>query len=69
MSLRPNYNRLRHLLVDNRLNMADLRRATGLGRNTTASLNADKSVSLDTIAAICEYLNCRIEDVVEFVEE
>lgn len=69
MALRPSYNKLRHLLVDRRENMADLRRATGLGRNTTASLNADKSVSLDTLALICEYLNCRIEDVVEFVDD
>lgn len=68
MKLRPSYNRLRHILVDRKMNMADLRRATGLGRNTTASLNSDKSVSLDTLAVICEYLECRIEDVVEFVE-
>lgn len=69
MKLRPSYNRLRHILVDRKMNMADLRRATGLGRNTTASLNADKSVSLDTLAVICEYLDCRIEDVVEFVPD
>lgn len=69
MALRPSYNRLRHMLVDRRITMADLRRATGLGRNTTASLNADKSVSLETLAAICEYLECRVEDVVEFVPE
>jgi putative transcriptional regulator len=69
VSLKPSYKRLRHILVERNMEPVDLRRATGLARNTMTSINADRSVSLDTIATICEYLGCRIEDVVEFTEE
>ncbi|WP_445671754.1 helix-turn-helix domain-containing protein [Paenibacillus sp. FSL L8-0708] len=67
MALRPSYKRLRHILVERDMTPVDLRRATGLARNTMTSINADRSVSLETLAVICDYLGCRIEDVVEFV--
>jgi DNA-binding Xre family transcriptional regulator len=67
--LRPSYKRLRHILVERDIKPVDLRRATDLGRNTMTSINADRSVSLETLAVICEFLNCRIEDVVEFIPE
>lgn len=69
MPLRPSYKRLRHILVERDIKPVDLRRATDLGRNTMTSINADRSVSLETLAVICEFLNCRIEDVVEFIPE
>lgn len=69
MKLVPSYKPLRRLLVERDMTAADLRKATGISRNTFTSINADKFVSLETLAVICEYLNCRIEDVVEFVED
>lgn len=69
MKLNISYKRLRHLLVEYNMNMADLRNVTGIGRNTTASLNLDRPVSLETLLLICEYFECKIEDVVEFVSE
>ncbi|WP_445324092.1 helix-turn-helix domain-containing protein [Paenibacillus sp. FSL M7-1455] len=69
MPLRPSYKPLRHLLIERNMTLADLRKSTPVSRNTFTSINHDRFVSLETIAHICEALNCRIENVVEFVPE
>lgn len=69
MPLHPSYKPLRHLLIERNMTLADLRKSTPISRNTFTSINQDRFVSLETIAHICEFLDCRIEDVVEFVKE
>lgn len=68
MPLIPSYKPLRKLLVDRDMKMSDLYKNDVVSRSTVSVLNMDRFVSLETLALICEYLDCRIEDVVEFVE-
>ncbi|QOT13681.1 helix-turn-helix transcriptional regulator (plasmid) [Paenibacillus sp. JNUCC32] len=51
------------------MKMSDLYKNDVVSRSTVSVLNMDRFVSLETLALICEYLNCRIEDVVEFVDD
>ncbi|GAA0840656.1 helix-turn-helix domain-containing protein [Bifidobacterium pullorum subsp. gallinarum] len=69
MPLVPSYKPLRKLLVERDMKVAELYKNGVISRSTASVLNMDRFVSLETLALICEYLNCRIEDVVEFVDD
>lgn len=66
--LKPSYKPLRKLLVDRDLKPSALYLKMGISRSTASAINQDKYVALETIAVICNFLDCPIEDVVEFVK-
>lgn len=41
----------------------------GFNRATYYAMKCGKSVSTNTIAHLCKLLECRVEDVMEYVEE
>lgn len=41
----------------------------GLSHGTYYSLLHNKNVNLSTIEQLCKMLHCRIEDIVEYIEE
>lgn len=63
------YDRLWKLLIDKKLNKTQLRQKTGMSSNSLAKLGKNESVNLDILLKICEVLDAKIEDVVEFVEK
>ena len=63
------YKRLWKLLIDKNMKKRDLKEAAKLSPSLMSSLNQDKSVTVNTLSRICEVLDCRIEDIVEFVPE
>ena len=44
----------------------DLQLAISTTPKTIAKMGRDENVSLDTIAKICEYFQCNIEDIIEY---
>lgn len=46
-----------------------LREECGIDSKTIRRLKANENVELKTIDRLCSALNCRIEDIVEYVEE
>jgi len=69
MPLMPSYKPLRKTLVEQNLKISFLHKEGIISRSTASSLNMDRFVSLETIAILCESLNCRIDEVVEFIED
>lgn len=63
----PSYRPLKITLAKMNKNTAWLRQATGIAPSTLTKINKDDWVALTVLAHICETLNCRIEDVVEFI--
>ena len=63
------YKRLWKLLIDKNMKKRDLKEAAKLSPSLMSSLNQDKSVTVNTLSRICEALDCRIEDIMEFVPE
>ena len=61
------YNKLWKLLIDRKMNKADLRRAAGIAPNTMTKLNRDEEVTLETLGKICAILNVNIGDIVDFL--
>ena len=50
--------------------IGDLRLAAGMTTNMIANMSKEgKHISMDTLARICETLNCEITDVIELVPD
>jgi DNA-binding Xre family transcriptional regulator len=47
----------------------DLRLKTGMSQATLAKLSKGENVNTEVLARICQALNCKIEDIVEYTEE
>lgn len=58
-----------HTLLDRHMRKEDLRLAAGLTTNMIANMGKGKGVRMDTLARICEALNCEIADVIELVKD
>ena len=69
MSLTVSYNKLWKLLVDKKMSKADLRRAAEISPNTMTKLRRDEEVSMTVLKRICEYLECNIGDICDFIPD
>jgi len=67
MALKLSYRPFRVKMADLGISRKELEQATGINKNTISRLYNDIDVSVGTLRTVCEYLECRIEDVVEFV--
>ena len=63
------YNKLFKLLIDKKLSNAELAEKAGVSANIITRLKRDKYLSLDTIEKICNVLDCKVDDILEFVPE
>lgn len=63
------YKRLFHLLIDKNMTAAELQRKAGYSANISTRLRNDTYISLESVEKICRVLDCRIDDVVEFVPD
>ncbi len=56
---------------ENKEKIVDLLRATGLSRNTVASLYRETSarIDLDTLNAICQHYQCNVGDLLEYAPD
>ena len=54
-----------------RLSILDVSNATGIGRGTLSKIanQKDANITIDKVEKICQFLNCRIEEFVEFYDE
>ena len=67
--MRVNYNKLGKLMIDRRLMKKDLTAMAGISTNAMAKMGKEENVSTEVLGKICAALNCRIEDIVEFVPD
>ena len=63
------YKPLWRLMVEKDMKKLELRDITGMSNNTLARLGKNEAVSMDVLERICIALDCRIEDIVEFVKD
>lgn len=45
-----------------------LREAVGFSTSTLAKMSKNEYVSLETVDIICQYLDCRVEEVIEILQ-
>lgn len=63
------YEKLWKLMKANKMKKQDLAQGAGLSAYMIGQLSKDEYVSLQVIAKLCKLFHCRIEDIVEIIEE
>ena len=63
--MKISYNKLWKMLIDRKMNKADLREKTKMGSNTMAKLGRDETISMDVMLRICDVLHCDVGDIME----
>ena len=58
-----------YTLLDKNMRKEELMVAAGLTTNMIANMGKNKGISMETLARICETLQCDITDVIELVDE
>lgn len=63
------YDNLWKLLIDKKLKRTDLKQLSGISSNVLARLGKNEPVSVDSLEKICIALDCRIENIMQFVND
>ena len=63
------YKKLFHMLIDRNMTAAELQKEAGYSANISTRMRRDEYVSLDSIEKICRVLNCKVDDIVEFIPD
>ena len=67
--MRFSYNKLWKLLIDKGLTKSALRQKAGISSSTIAKLEKGANITTDILLKICITLDCKIEDIVEIVDD
>ena len=63
------YNKLYHLMVDQKLSNTQLADRAGISLNIVTRLKRDEYVSMETVEKICGALDCGVDEILEFVQD
>ncbi len=63
------YKKLFHMMIDRDITNAQLAESCGFSANIITRLKNDKYLSLDTVEKICAGLDCKVDDILEFIPE
>lgn len=63
------YKRLFHMLIDRDISSAQLQKMAGYSANISTRLRNNSYVSLESMEKICRVLNCKVDDIVEFIPD
>ena len=67
--MRISYNKLWKMLIDKNMKKSDLKEQAGISSASLAKLGRGDNITTDVLLKICETMKCRIEDILETVEE
>lgn len=63
------YKKLFHMLIDKDMTPSQLQQAAGYSANISTRLRRDNYVSLESVEKICKVLNCKVDDIVDFIPD
>lgn len=67
--MRISYNKLWKLLIDKNMKKSDLKEMAGISSASIAKLGKGDNITTDVLIRICESLDCRLEDIMETVDD
>lgn len=67
--MRISYNKLWKLLIDKGMNKMELKDAAGISAASIAKLGKGANITTDVLLKICTTLDCKIEDILETIED
>ena len=63
------YKKLFHMLIDRNMTPAQLQQEAGYSAIRSTRLRRDYYVSLESVEKICRVLNCKVDDIVDFISD
>lgn len=63
------YKKLWHILIDRNMKKKDLETLAGINHYTMNKMSRDENVTTDILGKICKALNCKVEDIVDFLPD
>ena len=63
------YMKLWHLLLDKKMTRSELEKLAGVSHYTMTQMGKDKDVSTEALRNICYALDCKLDDIMEFVPQ
>ena len=63
------YKKLFHMLIDRNMTAAELQKEAGYSANISTRMRLDEYVSLESMEKICRTLDCKVDDIVEFIPD
>ena len=63
------YKKLFHMLIDRNMTAAELQKEAGYSANISTRMRRYEYVSLESMEKICRVLDCKVDDIVEFVPD
>lgn len=63
------YKKLWKLLIDYDMKKKDLAKAADISNYTITKMSKGENVTVETLGKICTALNCRVDDIMEFISE
>lgn len=63
------YKKLFHMLIDRNMTAAELQKEAGYSANISTRMRRNEYVSLESMEKICRVLDCKMDDIVEFLPE
>ena len=63
------YKKLFHLMIEKDMSNVELQRRAGFSGNILTRLKRNNYVSLESIETICKVLECKVDDILEFVPD
>ena len=56
-------------MIDKKMKNSELQKRAQISGNIITRLNKDEFVSMETIAKICDVLECGVDDILEFSKD
>ncbi len=66
--MRISYNKLWKMLIDKNMNKQDLKELSGVSAASIAKLGKGENITTDVLLKICESLDCKLEDIMETMD-
>lgn len=63
------YKKLFHMLIDRDMTAAELQKKAGYSANISTRLRNNSYISLETMEKIVRVLDCKVDDIVDFVPD
>ncbi len=63
------YKKLFHLMIEKNITAPQLQKQAGFSGNILTRLRRNRYVSMESIETICSVLNCKVDDILEFVPD
>lgn len=63
------YKKLWHLLLDKKMSKSALEKKAGISHYAMTKMGKDDDVTTEVLSRICDALECRIDDIVDFIPE